>query len=71
MAQMNVYVCEDDAGHTAFSTEATTISGLASERGITGNYTASMNGRVVGPETELSENVSVAFVTARKTGGEA
>jgi molybdopterin converting factor small subunit len=66
---MNVYICEDDANHSAYTTESTTVGQLKNERGMGEEVTVSIDGRVVGNETALQANDAIAFVTARKTGG--
>jgi len=66
---MNIFYLIDNQNHTAYETESRLVGQLASELGVTGNYTAAIGSRNVSADTELQANDAVSFVTEKKTGG--
>ena len=67
---MNIFYLVDDQNHTAYETEALTVSELASELNVDGNWSASVGRDNVEPSHVLQENDAVSFVSRNKTGGD-
>ena len=56
---MNIFHLVDDQNHTAYETDATTVSELASELNVGGNWNASVGRENVEPSHILKENDAV------------
>ena len=67
---MNIFYLVDDQNHTAYETDAVTVSDLASELNVGGNWNASVGRDHAQPSHILKENDAVSFVSVNKTGGD-
>jgi hypothetical protein len=66
---MKVFLIRDGQSHQVVDTEAATVSALASEQNVIGDWVASVNGDTADSSTTISDGNVVSFSTANKKGG--